>query len=100
MTAEDDDGVGEVKMYFRQTGAQFWENIVMTEVGDEFTASIDSVSVPGVDFYFRATDSGNPIAYSLLPEPVQKYHFPLQSIPSPYPFHFMRTSSLKPVKVL
>ena len=67
VTAEDSDGVSEVKLYYRQTGAQFWENVVMSESGDTFMSTIESVSVPGVDFYFRATDSGNPIAYSILP---------------------------------
>ena len=66
VTAEDSDGVAEVKLY-RQTGAQFWENVVMSETDNQYISTIETVTVPGIDFYFRATDSGNPIAYSLLP---------------------------------
>ena len=88
VTAEDPDGVAEVKLYHRQTGAQFWENIIMSESDNGFIGTVESVSVPGIDFYFRATDSGNPIAYSIYPVDGAENPFtiPVNPVALPLPF--------------
>ena len=52
VTAEDSDGVAEVKLYYRQTGAQFWENVVMSETDNQYISTIETVTVPRNRFLF------------------------------------------------
>lgn len=72
VTAEDPEGVRAVTLYWRAGGGA-WTQAAMTapgEAGDPAWAALipgDEVRGPSVDYYFKATDGGDPAASSYLP---------------------------------
>lgn len=70
VTARDNDGIAGVQAYYRVIGGPIWAPITMEGDGDVFSGAIpgDSVVAPGVEYYFEASDLGDPSASSKLPE--------------------------------
>ena len=59
----DEDGIQEAMVYHRAIGSSYWEQLPLENTeGDTWVASLPSVSLPGVEFYFKAEDQGSPIA--------------------------------------
>lgn len=67
LLATDSDGVRSAVAYHRNTGEEFWDSTPLTGDGDTWTGTVDGLIVPGVDYYFKATDGGDPEATSYLP---------------------------------
>ena len=68
VSISDEDGIQEAMVYHRAIGSSYWEQTALENTeGDTWTASISSISLPGVEFYFKAEDKGSPIATSLYP---------------------------------
>lgn len=72
VSANDADGVGELKLYYRTEGAGFWNSLELeaTEGGAEWIGEIpgDAVQSPAMTYYIRAVDLGEVPATSFLPE--------------------------------
>lgn len=71
VTAEDPDGVGELKLYYRTEGGAFWNTLELeaSEGGEEWNGEIPGaeVSSPAMTYYIRAVDLGEFPATSFLP---------------------------------
>jgi uncharacterized repeat protein (TIGR01451 family) len=69
--ARDDDGVGQVSVYHRRAGEGADWSLLPLDAGEagawSGTIEGDDVREPGVEYYFRATDRGEPEATSYLP---------------------------------
>ena len=65
----DDDGIQSAIVYYRGVGSSYWEQLDLQSEGntDEWSATIDMVTLPGVEFYIKAEDLGSPIATALYP---------------------------------
>jgi len=71
VTAADDDGVEQITLYYRVWESSFWDSVLMDDGGDGvFAAEIPGADVlaPGMEYYFKAEDQGDPAAVSYLPE--------------------------------
>lgn len=66
VSASDPDGVAELRLYFRDAGDDSWGWSDMEEAGELWTATV-TVDEPGLEYYFKGTDSGDPQAVSYLP---------------------------------
>ncbi|MCB9764406.1 MAG: choice-of-anchor J domain-containing protein [Alphaproteobacteria bacterium] len=64
--ATDPDGVGEVTLYYRTVGDNYWSDYSMTpDDGDNWFASLPGgdMEAPGVEYYFKALDNLGTVAY-------------------------------------
>jgi hypothetical protein len=71
LSVSDPDGVDEVSVYYRTSGNRYWEELVLWNSADSDSAdvsgTVEALSTPGLDFYFKATDLGSPAAISFHP---------------------------------
>lgn len=92
VTAEDPDGVGELKLYYRTEGGAFWNTLELlaADGGREWTGEIpgSEVTSPAMTYYIRAVDLGEFPATSFLPEDPDPNAFSVevQVIGEPLPF--------------
>jgi len=71
VTAEDDDGVEQITLYYRVWESSFWDSVILDDAGDGlFVGEVpgEDVQAPGIEYYFKAEDQGDPSAISYLPE--------------------------------
>ncbi len=66
VTASDDDGVAGVRLYHRDLGDDAWDwtDLEQGDAGWSTTLELDD---PGLEYYFKGTDSGEYSAVSYLP---------------------------------
>ncbi len=64
--AIDEDGVADVRVFSRGDGDDSWDWADMTSEGSNWLASLEAEQ-PGLEYYFKATDQGDPPAVSYLP---------------------------------
>ena len=57
VTATDEDGVSGVTLYHRQSGIIAWETLYMEAVGDVWSAELEGLLAPGLEYYFKAVDN-------------------------------------------
>lgn len=91
VTALDDDGVAEVKGFYRHIGDPVWESRVLELVGDDtyqMNLSGAPLAAPGVEYYFRAEDDAEFTSVSYLPEDGQQgpFQIPTQVTGNPLPW--------------
>lgn len=90
VSASDPDGVAGVKLYYRVEGGPIWTPASTTLEGEAYTAIIpaESVTAPGVEYYFEADDLGDPIASSMLPQNGNREPFvvPVPVLGTAFPF--------------
>ena len=88
--ATDSDGVDSVRLFYRNLDASAWSWEEMTGEGDTYTAELSDEDVlgPGVEYYIRATDLGEPQAASYAPDvaPNEGYSFQVLVDAHPLPF--------------
>ena len=85
----DEDGIQESMVYHRAIGSSYWEQTSLENTeGNIWTASIPSISLPGVEFYFKAEDKGSPIATSLYPTNGPSDPLSLSAYPESRPLPF------------
>lgn len=61
VAATDPDGVSEVSLYWRTEGDSVWDSVAMEPgASDTWTATVSGVESPAFEYYFRATDDGDP----------------------------------------
>ncbi len=80
--ATDPDGVLLVTLNHRTADSTYWDYTVMTQgEGDLFTAVVTPTYVPGLEYYFEASDGGASTAYSSLPEagPAEPFRLDLRA---------------------
>lgn len=65
--ATDEDGVSGVRLFWRIQGDSSWSWSDMTGDGSDWSADVVG-DAPGVEYYFRGVDNGDPAATSYLPE--------------------------------
>lgn len=65
--ASDSDGVAGVVVYHRTSGTDFWDNTDLAEGDGVWTATLDAVAPPGVEYYFKGSDQLSPATLSFLP---------------------------------
>lgn len=91
VTATDPDGVSAVVVFHRIEGEISWIQGVM-EQGEGDTWSIeleaDAVDAPGLEYYFKATDFGDPQSSTYLPEDSTDDPFvvPVSVVGTPIPY--------------
>lgn len=69
VSAEDPDGVEEVVLWHRRSGEEWWDTTALEDQGDGTWAVLyGPLQAPGHDYWFRATDLGQPSSASDLPE--------------------------------
>ena len=55
VTITDEDGIQEATVYYRTIGSSYWEQTALENGdGDAWSATFPSISLPGVEFYFKA----------------------------------------------
>lgn len=68
VTATDADGLDNVLLLFRDEGETGFEIQAMTPGDDDtWTATVDPLSYPALEYYFRAQDAGSPPMVAELP---------------------------------
>lgn len=70
VTATDDDDVASVTLYHRIAGDTSWVQAPMTPgEGDVWSAALEASDIddPGLEYYFKAVDAGDPAASAYLP---------------------------------
>ena len=101
LTVADQDGLADVTLYYRKAGDLYWESQVIHDTGNDVeldvTTSLTDLEVPGLDYYFKATDNGQPAAYRFFPErgpetPLNLMVSP-QSLPLPFEADFEPSGS-------
>ena len=67
--AADEQGVAGIDVFFRLEGSTYWENRPLEDGADGWAVELPGADVqkPGVEYYFRAVDMGEPSAVSYLP---------------------------------
>ncbi len=98
VAATDRDGVAGVTVFHRVEGSTYWDSTDLdANGGDIWSATVDGLYAPGIEYYFRATDRGAPTAESLLPAggPNDPFVVPVapESKPVPWFEDFERTDS-------
>ena len=66
--ATDEDGVRAVTVYYRTTGSTYWDSRPLELTDDIWQAELADLEAPGLEYYFKASDDGEPVATSYLPE--------------------------------
>ena len=94
-TIEDADGIQSATLYYRGLGTSYWESTPLDNSSSNiWSTTIESLSVPGLELYIKAEDTGSPIATALYPvsgpsEPLVINVFPA-SQPLPFYEDFVR----------
>ncbi len=90
VTATDDQGVGGVVLYYRTTGEEYWSSADLVGEGSAWGLAVpgDLVVSPGLEYYFKAVDEGDPAATSYLPtgNVNEPFGFAVNVEGSPLPF--------------
>ncbi|MDP6934338.1 MAG: hypothetical protein QGG40_15535, partial [Myxococcota bacterium] len=68
VSASDEDGVYLVVVYTRTQGGGYWDSTDMSASGDDWAATIEELSSPGLEYYFKATDASEAGTIAYLPE--------------------------------
>ncbi|MFZ5475549.1 MAG: choice-of-anchor J domain-containing protein [Myxococcota bacterium] len=88
--AHDDDGHAGVSLFHRAGGDDNWRQTVMELADGAWTATLEGaeVAAPEVEYYFKATDNGDPPATTYLPEGSTEDPFvvPITLLGRPLPF--------------
>jgi hypothetical protein len=91
----DTDGINEALVYHRQQGSSYWERATLEPAeGDLWTATLSNVSMPGLEFYFKAEDLGSPIATTLYPSNGPSQPLSLTVYPESRPLPFAESFEL------
>ncbi len=87
--ATDKDGVAVVQFFYRTEGQPTWVPSAMEADGDVWTVEVPAVESPGLEYYFKAADLGEPSSVSTLPDaaPAEPFLLPVQAVGSAFPFH-------------
>ena len=68
VSARDPDGVAGVIVFHRTEGTSYWDTTPMVPTdGQSWTATLEDLYAPGVEYYFKGVDNGTPQAESVLP---------------------------------
>ncbi|MSQ01836.1 MAG: hypothetical protein EXR71_08080 [Myxococcales bacterium] len=90
VTATDPDGVAQVALYYRTAGDGTWRPAATAATGDSYAVVVpaESVEAPGLEYYFKAIDLGDPAAMSDLPTagPSQPFSLPVTVIGRTMPY--------------
>ena len=69
VSATDPDGVAGVIVFHRTEGSSYWDTTAMVPAdGQLWTATLDELYAPGLEYYYKGVDNGAPQAESFLPE--------------------------------
>lgn len=69
VSATDPDGVAGVIVFHRTEGSSYWDSTPMEPAdGQLWTATLDELYAPGLEYYYKGVDNGAPQAESFLPE--------------------------------
>jgi hypothetical protein len=69
VAASDPDGVAGVIVFHRTEGSSYWDTTPMEPAeGQLWTATLDELYAPGVEYYYKGVDNGTPQAESFLPD--------------------------------
>ncbi len=89
-TATDPEGVAQVVLYYRTEGDGTWTPAAMTDAGDVWSAALpaEAIEAPALEYYFKATDLGDPAATSYLPvgSSTAPFSLPVQVVGREFPF--------------
>jgi len=87
VTASDPDGVAGVRLYHRALGTETWDWVDLEQADDAWSTSLP-VDDPGLEYYFKGTDSGEIQAVSYLPAEASAEPFAVdvlvQALPLPF----------------
>ena len=87
VTATDPDGVASVRLYHRELGTDTWDWVDLDQGAAAWGASL-TLEDPGLEYYFKASDGGDPQAVSYLPTDAGNAPFQLdvlvQALPLPF----------------
>jgi hypothetical protein len=91
VTATDPDGVAIVQFFYRTEGAPSWVPAAMEAEGDVWTVEVPATAVqaPGLEYYFKAADLGDPSSVSTLPAgaPGEPFTLPVHVVGEAFPFY-------------
>jgi hypothetical protein len=85
--ASDPDGVLGLRLYHREAGSDTWDWVDMSGAGDSWSATLE-LDDPGLEYYFKASDGGEPQAVSYLPEAAGSGPFSLEVLVQALPLPF------------
>lgn len=94
----DDDGIQSAMLYHRSIGSSYWEQLTLersAEDSEQWSATIPTVSLPGIEFYIKAEDLGSPIATSLFPARGPSEPQTVRAYPASLPLPFNETFTLE-----
>lgn len=70
-SAEDPDGVAQVLVYHRTVGSSYWQALELTQVDGSadgsWAGTVEDLQAPGLEYFLRGLDDGDPPATSYLP---------------------------------
>jgi uncharacterized repeat protein (TIGR01451 family) len=92
--ASDDEGVVGVRLYHRAAGSDTWDWLDMADGGASWAAGLDVVD-PGLEYYFKASDGGDPQAVSYLPTAAGSEPFVLEVLVQALPLPFSESFELE-----
>jgi hypothetical protein len=87
VSASDPDGVASVRLYHRLQGGEAWDWSDLAQGDGGWSVSL-AVEDPGLEYYFKASDSGEPQAVSYLPEGAGAEPFALEVLVQALPLPF------------
>ncbi len=87
VSASDQEGVEGVRAFHRPLGTETWDWADMQQAGGQWAASID-LDAPGLEYYFKGTDSGDVPAVSYLPQEAGNSPFALEVLVQALPLPF------------
>ncbi len=93
VTAVDPDGVEGVRLYHRELGSDSWAWEDMSEEGVAWAATLE-IDDPGLEYYFKASDGGDPQAVSYLPASAGAEPFALEVLVRALPLPFTESFEL------
>jgi hypothetical protein len=91
--AVDPDGVVGLRLYHRDAGGDTWDWLDMSGEGEAWSATL-SLDAPGLEYYFKASDGGDPQAVSYLPEAAGTEPFGLEVLVQALPLPFEESFEL------
>ena len=95
VTITDEDGIQSAQVYHRTIGSSYWEQTTLDNVeGGTWTVTIPVVTLPGVEFYFKAEDQGSPIATTLYPNNGPSNPLTVSAYPESRPLPFNESFEL------
>jgi hypothetical protein len=94
VSATDPDGVASVRAYHRLRGTETWDWLDLEQADGGWAATVD-LDDPGLEYYFKATDSSEYAAVSYLPEAAGAEPFGLDVLVQALPLPFSESFELE-----